>query len=155
MQAGPYDYIWNPIRTHEGWRAGLGSALRTTAYRILSDETLVRRVRAKDHAAFDALLARYRSRLHTMALGFLGNEYDADDAVCEMVLSAFKDCESFGAKCTPGTWLYQHGLRAVFARMNVPSGRYAYGRRLRAGPLERLEGQPSESDQDPPLLRSA
>lgn len=70
-----------------------------------------------DHTAFDALVARYRSRLHAMELDTRGSRGEAGDALREMMLSAFKDIDSFGAKCTPGTWLYQHGLRAGFARI--------------------------------------
>jgi len=120
MVAGTYDHIWSPITTREGWLARLWRALRTTAYRIFSDETLVKRALARDQTAFDALVARYRNRLYAMALDSLGNEGEAGDALCEMVLSAFKDIDSFGENCTPGTWLYLHGLRAVFRHMNVP-----------------------------------
>jgi hypothetical protein len=34
------------------------------------------------------------------------------------VLAAFENLDSFGTKCTPGTWLYLHGFRAVFRRMD-------------------------------------
>lgn len=126
MEAGTYDHIWSPTRNGEGWGSYLMRAVRSRAYRIFSDETLVRRARARDHAAFDALVARYRNRLYTMAVSSLGDEGEAGDVVCEMVISAFKDIDSFNSKCAPGTWLYMHGFRAVFARLNVPPGKYAF-----------------------------
>jgi hypothetical protein len=104
-------------------------SLRATAFRIFSDETLVRRARARDQAAFDALVARYRTRLYSMALSSLGNEGEAQEALSETVLEAFKDLDSFGTKCAPGTWLYLHGFRAVFKRMNLPPGKYAFENR--------------------------
>ena len=133
MAAGTYDHVWRPIRTGEGWRAHLWRALRSRAYRILSDEILVRRARARDHAAFDALVARYRDRLYTMAVNSLGDEREAGDVVCEILISAFRDIDSFNVNCAPGTWLYMHGFRAVFARMNVPPGKYKFEDRSTAG----------------------
>ena len=132
MAAGPFDYIRSPIAAQDGWRASLWRVLRTKAYWICSDESLVLRTRARDYAAFDALVARYRDRLHTMALSSLGEEVKASDALCEMMLLAFRDIGSFDAKCTPGAWLYLHGLRAVFRRMNAPPGRYMVESRLAA-----------------------
>lgn len=124
MEAVTNDQIWRPIRTRDGWLTILGRKLRTRAYRVFSDETLVRRALDRDHTAFDALVARYRNRLYAMALRSLGNEGTAGDALSAMVLAAFKDIDSFGAKCTPGTWLYLHGLSAVVKRLNAPPGKY-------------------------------
>ena len=133
MKAGTYDHIWSPVRTEGGWRTRLWRALRTRAYGLLSDGSLVRRARARDHAAFDALVARYRNRLYTLALGSLGDEGEAANALCDTVLSAFHDIDSFGAQCSPGTWLYLHGFRAVFAHMKAPPGKYAFEVRSGAG----------------------
>jgi RNA polymerase sigma-70 factor (ECF subfamily) len=123
VEAKTYGRIWSPSRPQDSWRANLWRAIRTRAYGFFNDETLVRLASAKDHVAFEALVARHRNRLYTLALTSLGNEADAGDAVCEMVISAFKDIDLFGATCTPGTWLYLHGLRAVFRRL--APGKYA------------------------------
>jgi hypothetical protein len=121
MDAGTYAHIWRPVRIQENWLAGMWEG---AAHRDLQD--LQRRdpraMRAcQDQTAFDALLARYRSRLHAMELGSRGSGGEEGDA--EMMLLAFKDIDSFGAKCTPGTWLYQHGLRAGFTQMTIPLGK--------------------------------
>lgn len=138
MTAETYDHIWSPRRPGEGWIAGLGRGLLTRAYGIFNDETLVRRARARDHVAFDALVARYRKRLYRMALDSLGREDEAGDALCQMVPAAFKDIDSFGEKCSPGTWLYLHGFHAVFKRRNAPPGKYTIERH--PGPGARAAG---------------
>jgi DNA-directed RNA polymerase specialized sigma24 family protein len=126
MEAGTFQRSESASSTQDGWRGSLWKTLRTKAYAILSDETLVMRARAKDHAAFDALVARYRARLFAMALSSLGTEGKAADALYETVYTAFKDIGSFDARRTTSTWLYMHGLRAVFKRMNAPRGRYSF-----------------------------
>lgn len=126
MEAGTFDRSGNARATPDSWRGNLWKTLRTKAYGILSDEALVMRARAKDYAAFDALVARYRARLFAMALRSLGTEGKAADALYETVYTALKDIGSFDARRTPSTWLYMHGLRAVFKRMNVPRGRYSF-----------------------------
>ena len=137
MEAGTCNDAQSPIARRGGWRAGLWRALRTRAYGVLSDQALVLRTRALDYTAFDALVARYRDRLYTIALGSLGDEDEAADALCEMAVSAFRDIDSSDAKCTPGAWLYLHGLRSVFRRMNAPRGRYAVESRLPDGVASR------------------
>src|SRR5512143_654729 len=126
MEAGAFDHSRSQDTSQAGWRLSLGRALRTRAYWIFSDEALVLRARARDYRAFETLVSRYRDRLFTMALTSLGSQEKATEALSEAVLSAFRDIDSFDAKSTPGTWLYLHGLRAVFRRMNAPLGRYAY-----------------------------
>src|SRR5206468_3347967 len=43
MEASAHERIWNPRLAQRGWRVGLWSALRASAYRIFSDRFLVRR----------------------------------------------------------------------------------------------------------------
>ena len=66
-----------------------------------------------------------------MVISSLRDEATAEEVLCEIVVAAFKDIDSFGTKCAPGTWLYMHGFRAVFARMNVPPGKYTFEDRTR------------------------
>jgi hypothetical protein len=124
MKAEGCEHIWSPAETRAGHGASLRSKLRTWAYGIFSDEALMLRARARDHAAFDALVARHRDRLYTMALDFLGQEDRAGDVLCETVIAAFRDIDSYDAKCTPGTWLYSHAFRAVFGRLDLPPGKF-------------------------------
>src|SRR5881409_2156269 len=71
-----------------------------------SDAALVRRVRAGDTAAYADLVARYRDRLGRYALHMLGNREDAEEALQDAFVRAYRslarcdDPERFGA------WLY-------------------------------------------------
>jgi len=114
------DELPGAIRPQLNWFGRLRAALETRAYRVRGDASLVRLARERNYAAFDALVARYRKRLDTIAVLSHGNEGEASDALLATVLQAFKDIDSFGRQCTPGTSLYQQGIRAFFKRMDPP-----------------------------------
>lgn len=68
--------------------------------------------RAGDRAAFDQLVAPHRSRLHTHCYRMLGSPHDADDALQESLLAAWRGLASFEGRSTLGTWLYQISTHA-------------------------------------------
>ena len=47
-------------------------------------------LRIKDESVFDKLVSTYRKKLHSKALGILGREEDAEDAVQQTFISAWK-----------------------------------------------------------------
>lgn len=126
MERVTYEQGWAAAATRNRGSARFWTVLRTRGYRILSDESLVRRARDKDNSAFDAFVARYRDRLYRMAFASLGNQRDADDALCELIVTAHDDILSAGAISAPRSWLYLHGVRAVVNRLAAPAGRHAF-----------------------------
>lgn len=140
MVEGTHIHVRSLNGAGKGRLAGLSRTLRTMACRIFSDEILMSRAQAGDATALDALVARHRHRLHALGLDAPGTEAVAGDALREMVLKAFHNLDSVGATCTPGTWLYLHGFRAVFRRMIVPAGAEPAERRAAHG-QERAEAR--------------
>ncbi len=65
------------------------------------------RARAGDAAAFDQLMAPRRRQLHTHCYRMLGSPFDADDAVQETLLAAWRGLAGFQARSALGTWLYR------------------------------------------------
>jgi RNA polymerase sigma-70 factor (TIGR02960 family) len=63
--------------------------------------------RAGDAAAFDYLVAPYRRQLHCHCYRMLGSPHDADDALQETLLAAWRGLASFEGRSALGTWLYQ------------------------------------------------
>ena len=57
------------------------------------------------HERFDALLLRYSPVLYRMALRKLGNAEDAEDALQDALLSAFKSMHKFRGEARFSTWL--------------------------------------------------
>jgi RNA polymerase sigma-70 factor, ECF subfamily len=67
-------------------------------------------------AAAAALLERYGARVRAVALRLCGNAADADDAVQDTFLQAFRKWHTFKGEADPGTWLYAIAVRTCTAR---------------------------------------
>lgn len=65
----------------------------------------IRAIPQMDHERFNALLLRYSPVLYRMALRKLGNAEDAEDALQDALLSAFKNMHQFRAEARFSTWL--------------------------------------------------
>ena len=72
-----------------------------------SDAALVRRVRDGEADAYAGLVARYRDRLGRYALHSLGNRADAEDAVQETFVRAYRALERCAAPERFGAWVFQ------------------------------------------------
>ena len=72
-----------------------------------SDAALVRRVLDGEADVYAGLVARYRDRLGRYALHSLGNQADAEDAVQEMLVRAYRALERCAAPERFGAWLFQ------------------------------------------------
>jgi RNA polymerase sigma-70 factor (ECF subfamily) len=77
----------------------------------IPDTDLLARARAGDALAFEALVKPQRQRLHVHCYRMLGSPHDADDAVQEALLAAWRGIASFEGRSALGTWLYQISTR--------------------------------------------
>jgi RNA polymerase sigma-70 factor (ECF subfamily) len=83
----------------------------------LDEATLLARMRAGDKDAFEACVRTYCTRLLAVARSILRNEEDANDAVQEAFLSAFKDIGRFEGRSLLGTWLHRIVVNKALARL--------------------------------------
>ena len=65
-----------------------------------------------DLAAFEALYESHGARMKSLALNLLGNRSDAEDAVQEAFLRAYKNRQSFRSDAALWTWVYRILLNA-------------------------------------------
>ena len=72
-----------------------------------SEQDLVRRARTGDQAAFSALVTAYEGRIYMLALRYLGNRDDAQDAAQEVFLRVFRFLDGFKEESNFSTWIYR------------------------------------------------
>ena len=71
------------------------------------DIELVRRFKAGNNAAFDAIVQRFQDRIYRLACVWLYDEQFAADAAQEVFVRSYKGLRSFRFRSTPFTWLYR------------------------------------------------
>lgn len=73
-----------------------------------SDETeLIERARKGDQGAFSQLVRQHQRRVHSCALQMLGDRAQAEDAVQETFLRAWRALDRFDGRAKLSTWLYR------------------------------------------------
>lgn len=77
----------------------------TTDMTSSDDLTLMQRSAAGDMHAFEVLMQRHNQRLYRAARGILRNDADAEEAVQEAWLKAYKHLHDFQGRAAPLTWL--------------------------------------------------
>lgn len=73
----------------------------------IAERDLVLAARGGDRAAFRVLFDRYHRRLYAAALGMLRNTADAQDAVQEGFVKAYRYLDKFEGNSSFYTWLYR------------------------------------------------
>ena len=70
-----------------------------------SDSALVQRIAADDHAAFERLMRRHNSRLFRIARAILKDDSEAEDAVQDSYLDAYRHISDYRGDAQVATWL--------------------------------------------------
>ncbi|HET9554646.1 MAG TPA: RNA polymerase sigma factor [Anaeromyxobacteraceae bacterium] len=96
------------------------AALETT------DEALIRRSAAGDRAAFDQLVGRHGDALYRFAGRQCGSEREAEDALQDGLLAAWRGASTWRGEAAVRTWLYQVVLHACRRRTRRRSGEPAH-----------------------------
>src|SRR5919198_2448102 len=73
----------------------------------LREPDLLARARAGDAAAFEQLVAGYRRELSAHCYRMLGSPQDAEDALQESLLAAWRGLGGFEGRASVRTWLYR------------------------------------------------
>ena len=77
-----------------------------------SEETLLEAARRGDAAAFSQLVASHRPALHAHCYRMLGSVQDAEDALQEALLNAWRALPRFEARSSLKSWLYRIATNA-------------------------------------------
>jgi len=74
---------------------------------VPDDEALAARAVAGDEPAFEEIVARYSGRAYRLACRLVGRDGDAQDALQEAFLSAYRSLGSFRGDSRFSTWLFR------------------------------------------------
>jgi RNA polymerase sigma-70 factor, ECF subfamily len=81
------------------------------------EKRLLDGLRAQDPAVVEAVVRANSGRLLSVARRMLGNEADAQDAVQDAFLNAFRSLDSFHGGAQIGTWLHRILVRAALMKL--------------------------------------
>jgi RNA polymerase sigma factor (sigma-70 family) len=97
---------------------------RSPLLRLQSDERLIALTRRGQHAAFEALVQRYQSRLLAFCRHMLGSTEDAEDVLQEVFTSAFNAIRADERYINARPWLYRIARNRCLnhLRRPVPAG---------------------------------
>ena len=73
----------------------------------VNDEILIEQINNGDLGAFDQLVARYETRVYTIAYRYSGNYNDANDLAQEAFIRVYRSIHSFRGESSFLTWLYR------------------------------------------------
>ena len=98
----------------------------TTHMRLktVDDEAgLLARLRNGDEEAYEELVCKYIGRILSVVRRLVGHEEDANDAVQEAFLAAFKAIDRFDGKSRLGTWLHRIAVNAALMKLRSKRSR--------------------------------
>jgi RNA polymerase sigma-70 factor, ECF subfamily len=92
---------------------------RAAAPTSADDDQLVKRLQSGDEAAFAELIEAHGGRMLATAKRLLGNDADAQDALQEAFLSAFRSLDGFRGGARLGTWLHRIVINSALMRQRA------------------------------------
>jgi len=102
--------------------ANADSLARTSATDALGDHDLAARAAAGDGVAFAAIMRRHNRLLFRTARGILKNDVEAEDALQDAYLRAWRAIDGFRAESKLSTWLVRIVINESLARLRRGGG---------------------------------
>jgi RNA polymerase sigma-70 factor, ECF subfamily len=84
-----------------------------------SETELISRLRDDDHEAFEYVVRRYSPRLLAVARRMLPREEDAQDALQDAFLAAFRNLNRFAGSSLMSTWLHRIVVNACLMKLRT------------------------------------
>jgi len=91
----------------------------------LTDASLVERCRANDEAAFNEVVARYKTKVYNYIYRMTGSSDDAEDLTQEVFIRMYTSIESFRSQSSLNTWLFRIASNLCIDRFRRAKNRTA------------------------------
>ncbi len=92
----------------------------------VSDAELVVRVVGGERALFAVLMRRYNQRLYRVTRAILGNDAEAEDAMQQAYLAAYRNLGAFAWESSFPTWTARIARNEALARLAKTSEAFAF-----------------------------
>jgi RNA polymerase sigma-70 factor (ECF subfamily) len=95
----------------------------TSPFAALDDAELAGRIVHRDEAAFEALMRRHNGRLFRVARAILKDDAEAEDALQDAYLDAYRHIADFRGSAQVGTWLTRIVVNQALMRLRRQKSR--------------------------------
>jgi len=82
----------------------------------ISDEEVVRRLRAGETGLFEVIMRRYNQRLYRVARAILRDDTEAEDVMQQAYVNAYRHLDQFEGRALFSTWLTRIAVHEALAR---------------------------------------
>jgi RNA polymerase sigma-70 factor (ECF subfamily) len=82
----------------------------------ISDDEVVRRVRAGETGLFEVVMRRYNQRLYRVARAILRDDAEAEDVTQQAYVNAYRHLDQFAGRALFSTWLTRIAVHEALAR---------------------------------------
>ena len=125
--------------------------VESPGYRAPNEVEFLDALRRGEEAAFAELVRRHSGRLLVVIRRLLRRDEDAQDALQETFLSAFRGLSAFDGKCQLGTWLHRIAVNSALMKLRSQQRKpersieeflptfYADGHRQNPGPAWKVD----------------
>lgn len=98
------------------------SVSKAVAADFASDADLAARIAARDPGAFESLMRQHNRRLFRVARAILRSDQDAEDAVQDAYLAAYRAIDRFRGDARLSTWLTRIVVNEAYGRLRKAGG---------------------------------
>lgn len=116
---------------------------------VADDPALTQRAVGGERAAFEQVMRRYNRRLYRLARATLRDDAEAEDALQEAYLAAFRHIDRFRGESALGTWLSRLVLNECLARLRRSNRRNAIAPIISPASEERLDQMATSTLENP------
>ncbi|HEY7911361.1 MAG TPA: RNA polymerase sigma factor [Blastocatellia bacterium] len=89
----------------------------TSAASALSDDEVIRRVKAGEKALFEVIMRRYNQRLYRVTRSILGDDTEAEDVTQDAYVRSYLHLDQFDGRAKFSTWLTKIAVHEALARL--------------------------------------
>lgn len=89
------------------------------------ERAFLKRLKARDEAAFTELVRRHQGQVFNVVLRMLGSRAEAEDVAQEVFVSVFRHIDSFRGESSLSTWLYRVATNHCKNRIKYNQRRFA------------------------------